>query len=97
MQTDPRYDNCFDAQLAALDQVRAVQRRLLPVSQRERLDNVVRCFVGMQLADEIDAIAAVGFDQWIQRGMKQHVDRLTAHTDHGEAAVLESLRREGIL
>lgn len=98
MNTDPGYDNRFTEQLQALDRVRAVQRRLLPLRQRDRLDDIVRCFVGMQLDEQVDRIVAVGFDQWLREGVGEHIAALTAptRTDHGEDTLLRRLFDEDV-
>lgn len=90
---DAGYDNHFDEQLAALDQVRQVQRRLLPVRNRERLDDIVRCFTGMRLDTAIDRIAAVGFDEWLKEGMALHTGAaITAQwSGHAEDALVQEI------
>jgi len=89
---DPRYDNCFDMQLAALDQLRAVRHRLLPLHQRQRLDDIVRSFIGMQLAEAIDRVTAVGFDGWLRECVARDVAAIeNDRSDHGEDRLLNHL------
>jgi len=66
---DPDYDNNYAAQLAALDQVRAVQFRLLPIDQREQLATTVRSFIGLRLDEAIDRVVQAGYDTWYDEMM----------------------------